>query len=195
MYGSSTSPAADEYAARPVRVSSRVAVFAALAVAVVACSNEPRQDEEEADRDRRSSSRDGGEKARAGDAGARSPGTDGAGGGGARTTFRGTFRGQTEVPDGGLPDGGTAWRGEGTVKLEVSDREVTGRLEAEGMNLEVRGNLGAPVLRAWLRTPAGQPRTEGILLGDVEAERIAGTWRTSGPGGEEVRAGTFEARR
>lgn len=117
------------------------------------------------------------------------------GGASAAATWSGTFRGGTEVPDGGLPDGGAAWSGDGTTRLQASGEEVSGRLQGGGMTLEVRGNLVAGVLRAWLRAPSGQPRTEGVLLGDVAGERLTGTWRTSGPGGAEVRAGTFEARR
>ena len=73
--------------------------------------------------------------------------------------------------------------------------EVGGRIEGEGLTLEAHGNVAATTVRAWLRSPAGQPRTEGVLLGDVRGDRLTGTWRTSGPGGVEVRAGTFEAHR
>lgn len=114
---------------------------------------------------------------------------------GPATPWSGTFRGETEVPDGGLPDGGTAWHGQGTVHLELRGEEVGGRIEADGLTLEAHGNLAGTTLRAWLRSPAGRPRTEGVLLGDVRGDRLTGTWRTSGPGGAEVRAGTFEAQR
>jgi hypothetical protein len=168
--------------------TSPAAVALALAVA---CSSGRDEGGDRPTRDR--AARDGG------------TGADGAAGGGGRplrdggasaaTTWTGTFRGGTEVPDGGLPDGGTAWSGEGTARLHASGEEVSGRLEGQGMTLEVRGNLASRVLRAWLHAPAGQPRTEGVLFGDLEGGRLTGTWRTSGPGGVEVRAGTFEAQR
>lgn len=164
----------------------------ALGVLAFSCSN-GRSDGGDDDRDRERPARDGGAKAASP---AHDSGSKNAGGGGASVTWSGTFRGETEVPDGGLPDGGAAWHGEGTVQLLVGDdEEVTGALEAEGTKLEVHGNIHRAMVNAWLRAPPGQPRTEGVLLGQAEGARITGTWRTSGPGGAEVRAGTFEARR
>lgn len=161
----------------------------------LACSSERTGGDRE-DRDREQI--DDGDEALSPDGGATKTAKTKNGGGPAKNAgarWTGTFRGETAVPDGGLPDGGTAWRGEGTVTLDVAGETVTGRVEAQGAALDASGNLSGGVLRAWLKAPEGQPRTEGVLLGDVQGERLTGTWRTSGPGGEEVRAGTFEAHR
>jgi hypothetical protein len=172
-----------------------LAVLCAVVLgSTVACASE----REERDRDREPI--DDGDEALSADGGGASKTKTKNGGsaptkGEGATRWTGTFRGETEVPDGGLPDGGTAWRGEGTVTLEVAGDEVTGRVEGQGTTLDANGNVSNNVLRAWLKAPAGQPRTEGVLLGDVRGERVTGTWRTSGPGGAEVRAGTFEAHR
>jgi hypothetical protein len=174
----------------------RTAALLAFAVLALACSGEG-SSSGGGGRDRQV--RDGGPAKRATshaehDAGAASASADGGASAGARA-WTGTLRGETQVPDGGLPDGGAAWRGQATVRLDVRGEEVGGRVEAAGLQLEVHGNVSGSVLRAWLRSPDGQPRTEGVLLGDVAGDRLTGTWRTSGPGGAEVRAGTFEAHR
>ena len=168
------------YAAGPVRTLSL-----ALVLVLAACSNEPRG-RRDAGRPSTQATPDGGRDTPA------TPANDGAA---AATRYAGTLRGETEVPDGGLPDGATAWRGEGRVQLDVQGEQVEGRLDAAGMSLQAKGNLGSGTLRAWLRAPEGQPRTEGVLLGDQQGERLTGTWRVSGPGGAEIRAGTFEAAR
>jgi hypothetical protein len=176
----------------PARVKPTFAIAAVLLGWTVACSS-GREGEGREDRDRERI--DDGDEALSADGGGATKTKAPAKNGGGANRWTGTFRGETEVPDGGLPDGGTAWRGEGTVTLEVASDEVTGRVEAQGTTLEASGNVNGNVLRAWLKAPAGGPRTEGVLLGDVQGERLTGTWRTSGPGGEEVRAGTFEAHR
>lgn len=166
---------------RPVLFA--VAVAAAV-VAIAGCSSQPPRERPDAGGRAARHERDGAVGSPAADGGAAAPGA----------RWAGTIRGATEVPDGGLPDGATPWSGEGTLRLDVRGDEVEGRVEASGMVLDARGNLADGALRAWLRAPSGQPRTEGVLVGDREgSERLRGTWRVSGPAGAEVRAGTFEA--